>query len=707
MNFSDIIVDASLWQWALIVSVAVGLTLLRYAVLRFNLKTWFLAAIRLSVLATLLFLLLEPLLRTTTTELEPSTIVIVNDASRSQWQGEDSIARKNALAQLALAIPEKFKESGFEVKVFDFGRQLINRTPETTSITWKADEAVTDISSALSSLNDRFSHRNVEAVIFSSDGLSNRGSDPEFGTQMLDVPHFFIGTGDTTLVKDVQITDLLCNQVTYLNNQFPIEVRLKSQGFAGKEVKVKVYLGSVLREEVVWDIKEEVSFETLGFNLEADKVGSSRVKVVVSILEGESQTSNNSATVYVDVLESKREIIIVANAPHPDVAAIKNALKTNFHQDVKVVFASDITNNDLPQHDVLVLHDLPNIRTTLPAIINKEIASDMPVLFIGGPQMDWSSLAIERVGIEVESSEGLQEIGGVVHSGFGLFEVPEGLTNKLKSWPPLTSSFGTVKTSKNLEPLIFQSLGNLKTEWPLMGFNRDASGRRSAVLLGEGIWRWRSENYLQDENFEVFDDLINRSIQYLDSRDDVRRFRVKAPKRIEEDEHFRLSAQVYDASLNPTTNVDVMMVLTNSLNEDFDFVFSTSEEHYKLDCGRLQPGEYNWSASCILDGEVRIVRGILNVLEIKAELASKSADHNLLMRLGEKTGGILLGSVSTTFSEESSERWVTLILAQVNKRDIMHEFTQRIDMININAILWLILTALSLEWIIRRRQGGY
>jgi len=104
---------------------------------------------------------------------------------------------------------------------------------------------------------------------------------------------------------------------------------------------------------------------------------------------------------------------------------------------------------------------------------------------------------------------------------------------------------------------------------------------------------------------------------------------------------------------------------------------------------------------------VQIVRGILNVLEIKAELASKAANHNILVRLGEKTGGTLLGSINTAFSEETSNKWVESILTQVNKRDILHEFTQRIDLININAILWLILTALSLEWIIRRRQGGY
>ena len=56
--------------------------------------------------------------------------------------------------------------------------------------------------------------------------------------------------------------------------------------------------------------------------------------------------------------------------------------------------------------------------------------------------------------------------------------------------------------------------------------------------------------------FDVFDDLINGSIQYLVSRDDIRRFRIEAPTKLDEDERCKFSAQVYDASLKPSTEED-------------------------------------------------------------------------------------------------------------------------------------------------------
>ena len=75
MDINEILVDVPAWKWALAVLYTLGLTLLRY----YGSKKWALSAIRLSVLAALSFLLLEPLLKSTTSEIEPSTIVLVYD----------------------------------------------------------------------------------------------------------------------------------------------------------------------------------------------------------------------------------------------------------------------------------------------------------------------------------------------------------------------------------------------------------------------------------------------------------------------------------------------------------------------------------------------------------------------------------------------------------------------------------------------------
>ena len=219
MDINGIFVDVPAWKWALSVLYTLGLTLLRY----YGSKKWALSAIRLSVLAALCFLLLEPLLKSTTSEIEPSTIVLVYDASSSQWIGNDSIPRKEVLNSWANEGEKLFRELDYNVEVWDFSKQLTPRKK------WECNGLRTDLSSALEGIKNKYTHRNVRGVVITTDGLSNSGRDPEFGTSTLDVPHFFIGTGDTTTIRDIEINQLLCNQVTYLNNEFPLEIRIRTR----------------------------------------------------------------------------------------------------------------------------------------------------------------------------------------------------------------------------------------------------------------------------------------------------------------------------------------------------------------------------------------------------------------------------------------------------------------------------------------------
>ena len=125
----DILVDVALWKWFIALAVALGLTLLRYAIgtdgpqkawLR-----WGLGLLRLTVLGLLCFLLLEPILKTITVETEPATVLLVHDGTSSQWVGKDSTLNRLALADWVNKAPRPFVKKGFEVENYIFGTQLI------------------------------------------------------------------------------------------------------------------------------------------------------------------------------------------------------------------------------------------------------------------------------------------------------------------------------------------------------------------------------------------------------------------------------------------------------------------------------------------------------------------------------------------------------------------------------------------------------
>ena len=301
----DILVDVPLWKWFIALAVALGLTLLRYAIgtdgpqkawLR-----WGLGLLRLTVLGLLCFLLLEPILKTITVETEPATVLLVHDGTSSQWVGKDSTLNRLALADWVNKAPRPFVAKGFEVENYIFGTQLIGlNTTEWEDSAQSAqllfDNPRTDIGSALEGLRDKFSHRNIAGVIFTTDGLSNRGRDPEFGAQLLEVPHFFVGTGDTTALRDIQVSELLCNEVAYLGNTFPLEAKIQARGFEGESVITSVHINGVLKEERIWTVNAPLDSENIQFELDASTTGTFKIDVASRLQAGQNEAliANNS-----------------------------------------------------------------------------------------------------------------------------------------------------------------------------------------------------------------------------------------------------------------------------------------------------------------------------------------------------------------------------------------------------------------------------
>ena len=191
MDASNLIVQAEPWQWLALAGMALGLTGLLYG---FGgqrpTPTWLLALLRLGVLGILGFLLLNPMLRSTTETREAPVLPVLVDATSSQWLGADSTQRLEALNNLVADLDRWGTDSEWTVELFRFDRDV----QPVSSETWAPDGKRTDLGSAFESMRDRFVHRNVPAVVVVTDGRTNRGPNPEFTAERLDVPHVFIGT---------------------------------------------------------------------------------------------------------------------------------------------------------------------------------------------------------------------------------------------------------------------------------------------------------------------------------------------------------------------------------------------------------------------------------------------------------------------------------------------------------------------------------
>jgi len=708
MDFSNLIVHAEPWQWAVLAGAAMGFTALLYGWGKDRpTPTWLLALLRLSILSLLGFLLLSPMLRTTTETREAPVLPILVDATPSQWMGQDSAARRAALDQLVADLPSWGDATKWDVDLFTFDRTL----NEWDDAGWAPRGKRTDLGSALESVRDRYVHRNVPAVVVVTDGRANRGPDPEFTADRLDVPHVFVGTGDTALVTDLEVSKLRLNEVAYLGNAFPVEVTAQARGAVGVPLTLRLASGNSVLETTTWTPAHPMSSTRWTVQVDAERAGPMTLQASISapgdLAAREVTRRNNLKRATIDVLESRRRILFVAQAPHPDLAALRNASVANRHQETEIVWSSELTaGSELPDHDVLVLHHLDP--ALMPSPVTEALQSNRAVWVLGGASTTWNDWDLNLVGFQHAPEPLITEAQGHRVTTFEPFPLPSDLESMLALWPPLACPTGAYNLTPALIPALHQQVGPVSTDWPLWAV-REGDSRRVAVTLGEGLWRWRMQDVVRhDGESLVFDELVNRTLQYLSSRDDVRRLRITAPERIDEDLRCEFTAEVYDVSLSPTVDVDVELSLTprNGEATRHRFVASTRGTDYNLDLGMLLPGVYDWVASCTQAGDALTQGGTLVVDAVQAEASLVPANHGLLLRLSDRTQGAFLGVLNTesdaTQIRSEWEQYAELLPSQ----DVVHTTSERLPL---HAQLWLLVTLLTLltaEWAIRRAGGG-
>ncbi len=79
---------------------------------------------------------------------------------------------------------------------------------------------------------------------------------------------------------------------------------------------------------------------------------------------GEFSTRNNRQDVYLDVIDGKEKVLLLALAPHPDIKALRSILEKNqnYELDVRILTgtAAEATAPADKQYDLIILHQIPD-----------------------------------------------------------------------------------------------------------------------------------------------------------------------------------------------------------------------------------------------------------------------------------------------------------------------------------------------------------
>lgn len=696
----EILSQQSGWFWLLALLLAAAFALLLYFFKKQNeshRQRWILASLRFLSVLLLLLLLGGFYLKTDKKVVEKPQIAVLFDNSASLLHQTDSTALARQLSNLGLELSQKLSEKA-DLRLYHFGEKL------TDSMGFDFQEGATDFARTFEQLGNRLGGQQLAAVVLISDGIQNRGGDALRAAEALGVPIYTLPLGDTTITRDLRIKSLRANQVVYIESDFSLLVDVEASRLGGQSVQLdlerfeKGKFTKIGSEN--FTLRGENSFQTVNFTVPAGQAGIQRFRVSARVA-GEDQTllDNNQREIYVEVVDTRTRILVLAHGPHPDLGLISRVLSANQRYEINVAFSFQ-SPSAASKPDVVVAHQLPSTAANSASWMTQVKRWEVPVWYIVGSQTQLFAFNQQQNVLQINTrGGGTNKVQGILSTDFSLFAADPGLANMLGNLPPLDAPFGEYKPGGQAQSLLVQRVGNLNTGLPLLSYS--AENPRMAVLAAEGLWKWNlALAEAGNSNGLVLEELIRKTAQFLSVTSDKAPFKLRSSKKLyEEQEEIVFDAELFNAANEAVNDPEVRLRVSNRNGQQFSFVMGRNQQYYYLNAGALPPGDYTFRGEVQLGDKKHEAKGIFAVSALNLEKINTVANHQLLAQMAALTGGKMLNI--------NQKDALTEVLESQEGMQSLSYFEQRLQsLIDVEWLMALLMALLGVEWLLRRYWGN-
>ena len=653
---------------------------------------WVLFTTRAVLASFIAFLLLGPIVKQVNNFYEKPYFVILRDNSASIAQSADSVTLHTLDVELA-ETKRLLEEKGFATSVQDLEGEAGEK--------FNYHLGTSDIHAALRRVSNRFEGQKIAGVLLVSDGIYNSGLSPLHGAY--NYPVFSIGLGDTTQRSDVSIRNVAYNKIAYQGNKFPLRAEVQVKNLSSQDITISLFKrGKLLGKQT----KRSRNDDLLVFDFEplAEEQGFQKFDLQVEVKTGEHNTRNNRSSVFVEVVEGKKKILLVAPTPHPDIKALREVVGKNSNYEfllhipgIEEQQASSLRPEDI---DLAIFHQSPDIRGKTLSIFQRFVNAPSSLLLILGQQSDLPMLAKSNMPVRFEGTpRDFDEVTPVANQAFPNFSLSTEANTVLFEFPPVYVHFGKVFLPPSSTPLLFQRVGSVTTEKPLLAIDiRDS--KKTGLMLGEGLWRWKLNEFERMENNAAFDELFGKLIQFLSTTDEKRKFRSYPLKQeFSNSEPVIFESQVYNDIFEPVYGNNIGITLTDESGKKTEYSYDTSPGNIRYQIGGLKEGIYRYSAKTSISGKTEQVGGEFAVVELQAELQNLTADFDMLRKIASNTGG--------KFFPASGVDQLQDHLQQTQAKSIIHSEESYESLINLKWIFWMLMVLATAEWFLRKYYGSY
>ena len=658
----------------LIVSVLVAILYYRKQLFDRQRNKILLIALRSMGVASLLILLLEPILKFTQVKEEKPLLLVYNDVSESLVQDSSRSAQLKSKLNTW---------GGFEVQWNNFASSI---APSGDSVSIRE----TNFQIINASIHALEKDNNIAAALVLSDGIMNAGGSPIYPIHK--TPVFTLGLGDPRSVPDVHVLHVLANRSVFKGNETLIEasIRLKK---CKNIVQVELFDGDQRIAQRSLLPKGDNEVERMEFSIKPVGLGKHIYTVQATIQQKERNKTNNRKAVLINVEDNQKQVHILAHGAHPDIGAIKAALKPQKTFSVSMATLSE------PIHpsDIYIIHGMPLNRLEL-NYVERLMRSKAPFWCIGTTQSrlaKWSSfsegLQIQERGLSSNQS------GAVADRAFTEFFVSPKSLKQIEQFPPLSSPYIKVEAGVKLKTLFTQKIGNVRSDIPLWSLY-EKDGQRTAWLFGEGIWRWRLADFRKNKAWDHVDELIVKTVQYLSSSTTKNGF-ISYPSTalLDEGQSVILSAEFTDETGTKINKYPVSAEVRGENGFKKAIQFAPFQDIYRAAIGSMPPGKYTYQATLERNKPLKD-QSFFVVQESNTEADERVANHSLLKKWSNNSKGLFSTSADSLLLSIRNEVSMSPILTARNKSKSLLEFWPYLIF-----IVW----CFSTEWFLRKYLGTY
>ncbi|MEZ4810999.1 MAG: VWA domain-containing protein [Allomuricauda sp.] len=554
--------------------------------------------------------------------------------------------------------------------------------------TFSFNQGNTDISNALSTMQEIFANGNNAIVLF-TDGNQTLGRDYAYtntGNTMAVNP---VVVGDTTVYEDMSVGLVNVNSYAFLKNKFPVEATVLYTGAkpVSKTVTISVDGAPVHRERV--DFSKTNTSRTISSLIEAQSVGIKTIKIQVESLENERNLFNNSKETAIEVIDEKTNVAIVSNVLHPDIGALRKSIEANEQRSVTLLNPAK-DRIDLENIDLLILYQPDR---NFGDIYDRIAKSGINHFTITGTKTDWNFLNRAQQSFSKDNVNQSEEILPVLNNTFSVFGLGD---FKVDGFPPLQGNLGNIELKKEAETILFQQIRGVDLDLPLFAIIHEGK-QREAVLFGENIWKWRAQTFRNDQSFQGFDDFMGKLMVYLASNDQRSRLELDFPSVFNNAGMAQIKASYFDESyqFDPSANIRISVSgKGNGFQRESPMLLKGS--FYEVDLSDLEAGEYLFTMT--VDGENLKRSGSFKILDFNPERQLLSANYSNLKRLADNTGGKL-------YFPNDLDAMVNDLSTSEQYRPIQKSKQNVVSLIDFRMLFGLIVLTLALEWFIRKYNG--